>query len=240
MSRQEVPLSPEKKGQSKRMILAEEMKNIVERIVSSYEVRTQGLGLLLDTTHQILRSFQDSFLDTKQEREKLHIELREKLARYRSLRRKDFDNMMQRILQTQTEREKEVRDLLNRYLNEQKEMARDLRENLEKVKDSLANGEARRVIEFQERIKKNLSRQEERKDEVTSRLKEFKKEQTVLTSTLKEFLSKGEEFRIKNLKLALKEFQRADGEGVPRGDTVRRGVPRFPGGATNERTEAVS
>ena len=99
--------------------------------------------------------------------------------------------MMEGILLTQNEREKEVRDLLNSYLHEQKEMAQNLRENLERFKDSLAKGEAQRVKEFQEMIKEILVKQEERKDEVTGRLKEFKKEQMILTSRLKELLAKG-------------------------------------------------
>ena len=67
------------------------MKNIVDNIVSSYEARIQSIGTLFDTTHQILLGFQDSLLDTKQEREKLNAELRESLTKKESLRRKDFD-----------------------------------------------------------------------------------------------------------------------------------------------------
>ena len=183
------------------------MKNIVDNIVSSYEARIQSIGTLFDTTHQILLGFQDSLLDTKQEREKLNAELRESLTKNESLRRKDFDNMMQGILLTQDEREKEVRNLLSSYLNEQKEMARALREDLGKFKNSLIKGEVRRVKEFQEMIKHILAKQEERKNEVTFRLKEFKKEQKVLASKLKELLAKGRDLRIRDFKKMLKEFK---------------------------------
>jgi DNA primase catalytic subunit len=183
------------------------MKNIVDNIVSSYEARIQSIGTLFDTTHQILLGFQDSLLDTKQEREKLNAELRESLTKKESLRRKDFDNMMQGILLTQDEREKEVRNLLSSYLNEQKEMARALRENLGKFKNSLIKGEVRRVKEFQEMIKEILAKQGKSKDEVTSRLKEFRREQRVLASRLKELLAKGNELRIRDFKSMLKEFK---------------------------------
>ncbi len=159
------------------MALAEDMRNIVENIVSSYETRIQSIGAIFDTTHQLLESFQDSFLHTKQERDRINAELRESLAKNESLRRKDFDNMMQDILPAQAEREQEVRDLLNNYLNDQKEMAKALRKSLEKFKDSLAKNEARRVVEFQSMIEEILAEQEVRKNEVTSRLKEFQKEQ---------------------------------------------------------------
>lgn len=182
------------------------MKNIVDNIVSSYETRIQSISTLFDTTHQVLQGFQDSLLDTREERGKLNEELRENLAKNKSLRRKDFDNLMEGIILTQNEREKEVRNLLNSYLHEQKEMAQDLRKNLKKFKDSLAKGEARRVKEFQEMIREILVKQEERKDKVTLRLKEFKKEQIVLTSKLKELLAKGKELRIRDLKSMLQEF----------------------------------
>jgi hypothetical protein len=115
--------------------------------------------------------------------------------------------MMEGIISGQNEREKEVRDLLNTYLNEQRAMARDLKENLGKFRDSLSEGEAQRVKEFQQMIKKILAKQTERKNEVISKLKEFKKEQKMLASRLKELLAKGRDLRIKDLKRMLNEFK---------------------------------
>lgn len=175
-------------------------------VVSSYESRIQSIGAIFDTTHQIFEGLQNSALDTKQEREKINTQIRDILAKNEHLRRKDFDNMMQGILSTQDEREKGVRNLLNRYLNEQREMAQTLRENLENFRDSLAKGEAQRVKEFHDLIKEILTKQDERKDEVTSKLKEFQKERKELASRLKELLAKGRELRIKDLRLMLKEF----------------------------------
>ena len=93
------------------MHAADGMQDITEDIISSYDVRIQSIGNIFDTTHQLLNGFQNSFLDVKQERENVRTELRESLARNESLRKKDFDSMMQGILSTQDEREKEVRSL---------------------------------------------------------------------------------------------------------------------------------
>ncbi len=203
------------------------MKNIVDNIVSSYETRVQNIGTLFDTTHQILRGFQDSLLDTKQEREKLNAELRENLAKNKSLRRKDFEHMTEGIISAQNEREKEVRDLLNTYLNEQRVMARDLRENLGKFRDSLSEGEAQRVKEFQQMIKEILAKQTGRKDEVISKLKEFKKEQKMLASRLKELLAKGGDLRIKDLKRMLNEFRGQYEERLARQEERKREVSQL-------------
>jgi len=207
------------------MPLTEEMKNFVENFVSSYETRIQSMGAIFDTAHQLLEGFQESFLDGKQEREKVSAELREKLAQNESLRRKDFDNMMQGIISTQNEREKEVRNLLNTYLNEQKEMAQVLRESLEKFKDTLAKGEVQRVKDFQGMIKELLAKQEKRKEEVTSKLKDFQKEQQEMAKRLKELLDKGRELRIRDLKSMLKEFKDQHKERITR-QQERRGEVR--------------
>ena len=115
--------------------------------------------------------------------------------------------MTQGVLSAQEEREAEVKNLLKGYLNQQREMARTLRENLAKCKDALAKGDVQRVKEFQEMIKEALANQDARKEEVTSKLKEFQKEQQEMAKRLKTLLAKGRELRIKDLKSMLQEFR---------------------------------
>ncbi|MCX5798144.1 MAG: hypothetical protein NTU90_01030, partial [Proteobacteria bacterium] len=81
---------------------------------------------------------------------------------------------------------KEVRNLLDKYLDEQKEMAQALRENLKEFSDSVTKGETIRVEEFQAWLGNILAKQNERKDEVVSRLKEFGEEQKELALKSKE------------------------------------------------------
>ena len=49
------------------MPLAEDMKNIVEDIISSYEARIQGIGAIFDGTHQLLEGFQEGLQEGLQE-----------------------------------------------------------------------------------------------------------------------------------------------------------------------------
>ena len=221
------------------MPLSEDMNKIINNILQSYEARIRSIGSIFDTTHQILQGFQDALLDTREEREKIRVELRESLAKNESLRRKDFDNMMKGILLTQEEREKEVRNLLNHYLFEQRETAKALRENLESVKDSLAKGEAQRLKGFQEMIKEILAKQDKRKEEITSRLKEFQKEQNVLAARLKELLAKGKELRIRDFKSMLKESNAQHKERISRQQERREMVHNLLEGFKEERVEAA-
>jgi hypothetical protein len=178
-----------------------------EEITSSYEDRLQSIGTIIDNTQAVLGDFQQSMSNTKHEREQLKIELRDALAKNESLRKKDFDAMMSTILLSQDNRETEVRALLSSYLAEQRDMARTLRENLGSFRGSLNRNNTERVKEFHQMLQEVLRKQEERKTEVTVKLKAFQEEQYELSSTLVGLLSKGRELRIRDLKLMLRRFE---------------------------------
>jgi hypothetical protein len=183
--------------------VVENIENIVENIVSSYESRIQSI----ESTFQVFEGFQASFFETWHEREEIHAELRESLARNESLRRKDFDKMMAGILAAQEERSQEVKHLLTSYLQEQQEMAQSIRKSLRKFKRFLTNGEQQRIKEFQVLIGDILAKQDQRKNEVTSRLQEFQQEQQDMMTRLKHLLSKGKDLRIRDLKSMLQDFK---------------------------------
>jgi len=236
-------VSPRKTSPQKgtrAMPLAEDMQNIIEDIISSYEVRIQSIGAIFDTTHQLLEGFQDNLLDTRQEREEINGELRENLAKNESLRKKDFDNMMQDILSAQEQKEKQVRSLLKNYLDEQKEVANALTESLGKFKDALSGGEAQRVKEFQAAITEILAKQEQRKEEVSSELKEFQKNQQEMAKRLKGLLAKGRKLRIKDLKSMLAEFTIQHKERITQRKERKEEVQNMLGGFRKERSEAAA
>jgi len=183
------------------------VQHAVEEIIYSYEERLQSISIIIDNTQTVLGEFQESISNTNQEKETLKIQLRDTLARNESLRKKDFDVMMNAILISQDDREREVRSLLNNYLMEQREVARQLKENLGSFKDALNKNNIGRIKEFHGMLQDILKKQEERKTEVTAKLKAFQKEQGELSLTLGELLSKGRDLRTKDLKTMLKQFE---------------------------------
>ena len=217
-----------------------DLKNAAENAVSSYVARIESVGVMLDTTHQILDGFQEAFLDNKEERQKINIELRDTLAHNEHLRKKDFDNMTQGILSAQEEREAEVKNLLKGYLNQQREMARTLREDLAKFKDALAKSDVQRVKKFQEIIKEVLASQDARKEEVAFKLKEFQKEQEVMAKRLKALLAKGRELRIKDLKEMLQEFRAQHKERLARHIERGKEVNKMLGRIKDKTPEAIN
>ncbi|MEK6561478.1 MAG: hypothetical protein AABZ07_07060 [Nitrospirota bacterium] len=192
------------------------MNIILDNIVSSYETSVRNIGSILDTTHKLLEGFQDSFLDRKQEQEKINAELRKTLAKNESLRWKDFDNMMQAIFSPQDEEEIEVKDIIRSYLSEQEEVVNTLKDNFVRVKDAITRDEPERIKEFQIILKDIFAGQDERKREVTLKLKEFQIEQQEIRERLEELQIKGRELRIKDLKEMLQEFSTQRKERIAR------------------------
>lgn len=182
------------------------LKNVVEDVLSSYEERVESAGTFFDAAYSVLGGLQGSFGDIREEREKLHAQARDILARNEHLRKKDFSNMMRGIRLAQEQREKEVGELLKEYIYKEKAVAGALRENLGKFREALAGGEVARVKEFQALIKAILAEQERRKQSVTSMLLEFQNQQRHSAARLRELLARGNALRIKDLKLMIKEF----------------------------------
>ncbi|MFA5805921.1 MAG: hypothetical protein WC879_14890 [Melioribacteraceae bacterium] len=190
------------------MALKDDMNDTIKKNeIFFFENGIQSMSSIFDDTKQLIEFIQDSFFDVKQEREKINIALRENLAQNNSLRRKDFDSMVKDILAIQDESEKEAKNLLKNYLNEQKELSHSLTANLDKFRNACINGESREIKKLHALIRQILSKQEERKNEVTSKLKEFQKEQQNITSQFKEFLTNENELRIRDFKIMLKEFK---------------------------------
>ncbi len=221
------------------MLLTVDTENALENIVSSYETRIESVETLFETTYQLLQGLQDSVLDTREEREKIHDQLKESLARNESLRKKDFDSMMSVISSHQDKEEQEVRNMSKSYLNEQNNLIHELRESLRNFRDALAKGESQRVREFETVIKGILVKQEKRKQEVISKLREFQKEQQETSETLRNLLAKGKGLRIKDLKLMLAGFKKARQDRIVSQEKRRQEVKNLLGAFKSKRAKMV-
>jgi F0F1-type ATP synthase membrane subunit b/b' len=168
------------------MRTVEEMKNLTQDLIASYDAQVDAIGAIIDNTYQALDDFKDK-------RAKLSHELKETLASRQSLRKKDFDRMMNGILLHQEEKEKEVKQSVKNFLEEQKREARELR-------DALTQGEVERMKKAQIKIEKNVAL-------VKGLLKESDEQQKELTEELKKLLTKGKDLKIKDLKNTLRNLQ---------------------------------
>jgi len=172
------------------MKTVEQLRNVAQDLIGSYDARVDAVGTIIDNTYQILDDF-------KEKRTKLSTELRETLAKRESLRKKDFDRMMNGILLNHEEKEKEIKQDLRNFLTEQKKEAHEL-------KDALMKGEVERMKKAQMGIERGIA-------EVKGLLKGFYQEQEGLANELRKLLTKGKDLKIKDLKDMTRNLQTLTG-----------------------------
>ncbi len=181
----------------REMITVEQMRDVARDLISSYDARVDAIGTIIDNTYEILEGFRDK-------RAKLSRELKETLAKRESLRRKDFDRMMNEILSDQEKREKEIKQSLKNFLEEQKIQAGELR-------DALMKDEADRMRKAQIKIEKGI-------EDIKVLLKNFCIQQEGLTEELRKLLNKENNLKIKDFRDMIKNLS----TGSKFGQTLNR------------------
>lgn len=182
----------------------EEIKNTVFNIISTYEMRIRHIESIFDITYELFEHFQNSLLYTKNEQENVKIEIRELFAQKASVRKKDFDHIMQEVFLAQEKKEVEVKKLLSDNFKEQKTIALLFSENLKKLIDFLIKGETEKIKIVYEEISKVLAQQVKKKNVLIFKVQKIKEERQELIERLKNF-SKAKNLRIKDLKLTFQE-----------------------------------
>jgi uncharacterized iron-regulated protein len=178
----------------------EDMKRLATEIISSYESRIAAVGMIIDTTHQLLDDF-------RTKRNEISNQLKETLAHKESMRKKDFDKIMNDILSSQDEKEEEIRNLLKTYIAEHKEAASSIRENLEKNEMARAEDEKSRIENFRKMFHGIQEQQQCRENEVREKLLEFQQDHKKTTEFLRTLLDKDEAVRASYLKTMLKDIR---------------------------------
>ena len=114
------------------------LKNLAKDIIASYDTRVRVVGEIVEDTHKMLDGF-------KEKREEMSEDLREVLAKFEFLRKKDFNAMMQDILLTQQKREESVKKMLADFREEEARVA-------EQLKELLKRGEEIRLADFKKTL----------------------------------------------------------------------------------------
>ena len=184
-----------------------DLKETVENVLASYETRIENLSSVFEVSQSLIDCLPESLLDSKQTKDKINIELRDLLAKNDSLRKKDYDKMMASVLSFQEECGEEIKDLVKEYFTEERSVAIVLREALKECKDALTRGEIEKIKHVQSALKTLFTKQEERKNEIVSRLKEFQSEQKEIPRQLTDLLAKGENLRIRDFKSMISKIK---------------------------------
>lgn len=161
------------------MSIPNEIRNLTEGVVASFESGIDAVGLLIEKGLEILDGY-------RREQEAIRGSLREAFAEVGSLRRKDFDGVMERILIFQSQRESEIKRMIKDFLSRQKTLTQRLKrslaagisEEVERCKGELSRmigGVREEILSFQKEqdlVRTSFADLEARKDQITAR--EFK------------------------------------------------------------------
>ena len=193
---------------------AEEMTHLARELTASYEARVSSVEQIIAGTHEMLETF-------RSQREAIRSRLREALARAASLRRRDFDTMMEGILARQEARELQIKETMRDYLREQRVLAATLKETLSahlgRPQAEPARSDAERARAGEELLGGIMTRRQAREREVRALLAEFQREQEEIARALEGLLSNDGCLKVKEFKAALKLVRDHGTPCAPRG-----------------------
>lgn len=170
----------------------EQLRNIVEKIVGSYESKVKVVTSLIREVNQRVRDFHT-------EQEQMTDTLKHILAKNECLRKRDFDAMMAGIRNQQEAREEEVSQMVEDFCKEEEETAA-------KLKDILMIRSCSTLEDFKVLKERMLNRPKERERRISRILKDFHRDQEELNTALRMLLEKGHSVRIKDLRAMVKAF----------------------------------
>ncbi len=214
------------------------MKELVSDLVTCYENRISMVEELISGHYNATATLDASLAVVAEERARLKTSLQEILVRNCSLRRKDFNTLMERIVSESEgvkreleEERKHVRDELKGYLDEQKQLVSSLRQQLgdftrEKAdKDALEATMAKFKAAYQSRGQQVFAMLRD----FQLRLESFRREEEEISHKLQRLVEKGESLRIEDLRQleAAEAGQERRAERELRRQEVGRVLARF-------------
>ncbi|NQT29640.1 MAG: hypothetical protein HQ596_03620 [Candidatus Saganbacteria bacterium] len=169
------------------------MKSFVEGVIDFYERRVTVVSSVMKETAELLQNF-------RLEQETMAGQLRDILAKQESLRRRDFDMMIEDLRISREGREKEVVEMLEHFQSQEEKMVSKLR--------SVVSGSSEvKLGDFKLLSQTILGEQKEREKEMVTLLRSFHLEQEEFSAALRKLLSKGEQVRIKDFKAMLESIR---------------------------------
>ena len=184
------------------------MEPVLE-LITSYENRIATVEELMTTAYQATETPDGSFDILDEERKRLKTGLQKTLAKNCSLRRKDFNRLLERLLSDSTknreaieEERSQVREKVKEYLDEQKQLANYLRQQLvELTQEKMDKGCLDAVIG---KIKASYEDTGQRLFTILRnfqlRLETYQREQEEINHKLQRLVDRGESLSLEDLR----------------------------------------
>jgi len=177
---------------------AVDIKSITEEVLSFYESSIDRVSSMVCNTHKFLDEF-------SKERTSANKDLEESFARQKSLRKKDFECLMNEALPFYEEKENQIKASLNLFLKEQKDLVFTIRKKM-------TSDEKVRIDEFRELLSDIQTQRNIRESEVCNMLMDFQQGYKNMSDTLKGMLLEERSVRIRDVRNMMKKFEREGNE----------------------------
>lgn len=181
--------------------------DFIETLLTSFEVRIQKIETVFSTSeavnessHALMNDFQHSLQDLRKERMQLNTMLRENLAKNGSLRKNDYDCLMDELFLLLDQKEKEAEDQFNRYIEDQKAMVSFLRQGILEIKNTEQNDNKKKIEEFKLELETILKAQQHRKEQAIAKFLEFQNINKKITNNFQQLLDQDIQIFCKDIK----------------------------------------
>jgi len=163
------------------------MQSVVDNILNSYEERVETVGRVMQGTMALLDRL-------SREQAEMALQLRDTLAKKESLRKRDFDYLLEDIVLRNLDKEKKVKEqVLENFQKEEEEM-------VARFRSILTGAEKIKLSEFRSLSNEILERLDRREKEAGDVLRSFHIEQEELAAGLRKLVEKGDQIKIKDFK----------------------------------------
>ena len=187
--------------------------DFIETLFSSFYDRIQKIESVFTTSesvsessHILMNDFQHSLQELKEERTKLNTMLRENMAKKGSLRKNDYDILMDDVFILLDEKEKEAEDQFSLYINDQKEMIDFLRQGILEIKNTGQNDHKEKIEVFKKELETILKTQQQRKEQAIAKFLEFQQIHKKITFNFQQLLDQDNSVLCKDIKKVKKHL----------------------------------
>ena len=182
------------------------LNGLLTDISTSYESRIQKIQTafqssenITESSHLLFDNVQNFLNNLKKEREILNSRLSETLAKNGSLRKKDYNLMMNDVLDLLDKKELETENQFLNFIKDQKDTTQSLKNSLLDIKDSKETSEKITIIK--EQLSQISKLQGIRKEAVIKSFTDFQQMHNRIMEYLENLLKNGDNVQIKDIKL---------------------------------------
>lgn len=186
---------------------ASNVNDFIETLISSYESRIKSIetvfnqsDAITESSFGLLKDFSNSLKAYKAERDTINSNLRENLSKNGSLRKKDYNRMMEDVLGKLDEKEMAVEKYFNQFIEDQKAMTQSLKNGILDVKNNLQSNNTQRINNFRAELASISQALEEKKEMVVSHFLDYQKIHQKTIDEFKMLLNKGERIFVREVK----------------------------------------